>query len=154
MILYSIFYETKIGFLLKICNTFIIPCKKFKIVSFASQFSSLNFVYLCCTDICELKKLYQAFSLINYLLLSLGSSILYCNNFIIYYITWFFQSTKTAFNLPTAKSSTFVFKVFKLNRTLVSLWMSSLSTLAFEAIKSFLAEKSDASTPVACPNSF
>ena len=32
--------------------------------------------------------------------------------------------------------------------------MSSLSTSAFKAIKSFLAANSDVSTPVACSNSF
>ena len=50
--------------------------------------------------------------------------------------------------LPTSKSFTFVFKLFKLVRTLTNLAMSSLS------IKSFLAAKSDVSTPVACSNSF
>ena len=67
----------------------------------------------------------------------------------------FFKSTGTAFNLPTtSKSSTFVFKLFELVGTLTNLLMSSLSTSAFNAIKSFLAAKSDVSIPVAWSNSF
>ena len=65
-----------------------------------------------------------------------------------------FKSTGTVFSLPTAKSSTFVFKLFTLVGTLVSLLMSSLSTSAFKARKSLLAAKSDVSKPVACSNSF
>ena len=56
--------------------------------------------------------------------------------------------------LPTSKSSTFVFKLLKLVRILTSLAMSNLSTSAFKAVKSFLAAKSDVSTPVAWSNSF
>ena len=55
------------------------------------------------------------------------------------------KSTETVFNLPTSKSSTFIFKLFKLVGTLVSLLLSSLSTAAFKVIKSFLAAKSDVS---------
>ena len=57
------------------------------------------------------------------------------------------MSTGTVFNLPTSKSSTFIFKLFKLVGTLVSLLLSSLSTAAFKVIKSFLAAKSDVSCP-------
>ena len=60
----------------------------------------------------------------------------------------FFKST------GTPKSSTSVFKLFKLVGTLTNLLMSSLSTSAFEVTKSFLAAKSDVSTPAACSNSF
>ena len=49
----------------------------------------------------------------------------------------FFKSTGPPFNLPTSKSSNFVFILFKLVGTLVSLLMSSLSTSAFRAIESF-----------------
>ena len=59
------------------------------------------------------------------------------------------MSTGTVFNLPTSKSSTFDFKLFQLVGTSKNLLMSSLSTSAFKAIKSFLAAKSDVSTPVA-----
>ena len=55
------------------------------------------------------------------------------------------KSTGTVFNLPTSKSSTFIFKLFKLVGTLVSLLLSSLSTAAFKVIKTFLAAKSDVS---------
>ena len=53
------------------------------------------------------------------------------------------------FNLPTSKSSTFIFKLFKQIRTLVSLLMPSLSASDFKARKSFLVAKSDVSMPVA-----
>ena len=66
----------------------------------------------------------------------------------------FFKSTGTVSNLPTSKSSTFVFKLFKLVEKLVSLLMIILSTSAFKAIKSVLEAKSDVSMPVACSNSF
>ena len=66
----------------------------------------------------------------------------------------FFKSTGTVFNLPTSKSSTTVFKLFRLVGTLVSLLMPVLSMSAFKAIKSFLAAKSDVSMLVACSNSF
>ena len=62
---------------------------------------------------------------------------------------YFFKSIGLVFNLPISKSSTFLFKLFKLVGTLTNLLMSSLSTSAFKAIKSFLAAKSDVSTPVA-----
>ena len=61
----------------------------------------------------------------------------------------FCKSTGTVFNLPSSKSSTFVFKLFKLVGTLTSLLITYLSNSAFKAIKSFLAAKSDLSTPVA-----
>ena len=59
-----------------------------------------------------------------------------------------FKATVTVFNLPTSKSFTFVFKLFKLIET-INLLLFSLPTSAFKAMKSFLAAKSDASTPVA-----
>ena len=49
----------------------------------------------------------------------------------------FYKSTGTVFISPTSKLSTFVFKLLKLVRILTSLLMSSLSTSAFKAIKSF-----------------
>ena len=48
----------------------------------------------------------------------------------------------------------FVLKLCKLVETLANLLMSNLSTSTVKAIKSFLAAKSDVSTPVACSNSF
>ena len=68
--------------------------------------------------------------------------------------TSFFMSTETVFNLPTSKSSTFVFELFKAVGTWVSLLISSLSTSAFEAMKSFSAAKSSVSMPVSCSNFF
>ena len=65
-----------------------------------------------------------------------------------------FKSRGTVFNLPTSTSSTFVFKLFKIVEKLTNLLIFSLSTSAFKATKSFLAAKSDVSTPVACSNSF
>ena len=62
----------------------------------------------------------------------------------------FFKPERTIFNLPRSKSCTFVFKLFKLVGILVSLLVSSLSVPALKAIKSFLADKSDVSMPVAC----
>ena len=62
-------------------------------------------------------------------------------------MSYFFESTGTVFNLAISKSS--VFKLFKLVGTLTNLLMSYLSTSTFKAIKSFLAAKSDVSTPVA-----
>ena len=44
----------------------------------------------------------------------------------------FFKSTGTVFNLPTSKSSTFVFILLELVGTLVSLLISSLSTSALK----------------------
>ena len=52
---------------------------------------------------------------------------------------YFFKSTERFSNLPTSKSSNFVFKLIKLVGTLDSLLMSSLSTSDFKGIKSFLA---------------
>ena len=49
------------------------------------------------------------------------------------------KSTGTAFNLPTSKSFTYVFKLLKIVGTLLSLLISSFSATAFKAIKSFLA---------------
>ena len=49
----------------------------------------------------------------------------------------FVKSTGTAFILLTSKSSTFVFKVFKLVGALTNLAMPNLPTSAFKAIKSF-----------------
>ena len=66
----------------------------------------------------------------------------------------FFKSTGTVFSLPTSKSPTFVFILFKIVGTLTSLLISSLLTSAFKEMKSFLAAKSDLSTPVAYSNSF
>ena len=66
----------------------------------------------------------------------------------------FFKPTRTVLNLPTSKSSTFVFKIFKLVETLTSSLMSSLLTSALKSVKSFLAAKSDLSMPVARSNSF
>ena len=66
----------------------------------------------------------------------------------------FFKSTGTVFNLPTSKSFTFVYKLFKLVRTLTNLLMSSLSTSAFQAAKSFVEAKSDVSILVTWSNSF
>ena len=65
-----------------------------------------------------------------------------------------FKFTGTVFNLTTSKSSTCVYKVFKLVGTFTSPLISSSSTSDFKAIKSFLAAKSELSTPVACSNSF
>ena len=64
------------------------------------------------------------------------------------------MSTGTVFNLPTSKSSPFVFKLFKRVGTLTTLLMSSLPASPFEAKKYFLAAKSDVSKPVASSNSF
>ena len=50
---------------------------------------------------------------------------------------YFVTSTVTAVNLPIPKSSTFVFKLFKLVGTLIIQLMSSLTTSAFKATKSF-----------------
>ena len=58
------------------------------------------------------------------------------------------------FNLPASKSSSFVFKLFKLVGTSINLLMSSLSTSAFKATKTFLADKLDVPTLVACSSSF
>ena len=66
----------------------------------------------------------------------------------------FSKLTGPAFNLRTFKSSTFVFKIFYLVETLTNFLMPNLSTSAFKAIRSFIAAKSDASTPVAWSNSF
>ena len=66
----------------------------------------------------------------------------------------FVKSTETVFNLATSKSYIFVFKLFKLLVTLINLVMSSLRTSAFKLRKSFLAAKSDVSTPIAWSNSF
>ena len=61
----------------------------------------------------------------------------------------FSKSTETVFGLPTFKSSTFVFKLFNLVATFISLLIYSLSTSAFKARKSFLGGKSDISQPAA-----
>ena len=58
------------------------------------------------------------------------------------------KSKEKVFNLPTSKSSTFVFKLFKLAETLTKLLISSLLTSVFKATKSFLAAKPDVSTLV------
>ena len=70
--------------------------------------------------------IYFVFSVLNFLFLTtcLFTTSLNC-----------FNSTGTVFILPTSKSSTFVFKVFKLVETLINLLMSSLSTSAFKPIK-------------------
>ena len=49
----------------------------------------------------------------------------------------FFKSTGTVFDLPTSKSSTFVFTLFQAVGALTNLLMSSLSTLAFKTIERF-----------------
>ena len=49
----------------------------------------------------------------------------------------FFKSIGTIFHLPTSNPFIFVFELFKLVLTLVSLSMSSLSTSTFKAINSF-----------------
>ena len=64
----------------------------------------------------------------------------------------FYKSTGIVLNLPTSKSSTFVFKLFKLVGTLTNLLMSSLSASAFKTI--FLAAKLDVSTTAASYNLF
>ena len=61
----------------------------------------------------------------------------------------FFKSIGTVFNLPTSKLSTFAFKLFKIVGIFISFLMSNLPTSAFKAMKSFLAAKSDLSTPEA-----
>ena len=53
------------------------------------------------------------------------------------------------FNLPTSKSSPFVFKLFKLVGTLTKLAIFNLFTSAFQTIKPFLATKSDVPKPIA-----
>ena len=65
-----------------------------------------------------------------------------------------FKPTGTVFNLPTSKSPTFVFKLFKLVETSVSWFMSSLLTSAFKVRKNFLTTQSDASMPVSCSSYF
>ena len=59
-----------------------------------------------------------------------------------------FKFIGTVFNLTISNSSTFLKKIFKLLGTFTSVLMSSLSSSAFKVIKSFLAAKSDVSTPV------
>ena len=74
---------------------------------------------------------------LNYLLLSLLCWNLCFLTISLFTISLnFFQSTGTVFNLPTSKSSTFVFEFFKQVGTLVSFSMSSLSNSALRAIKS------------------
>ena len=94
---------------------------------FHQEFSFLNYLLF-------------VFSVLNLVLLTTSLSTTSLN---------VFMSTGTVFNLPTSKSSTFDFKLFQLVGTSKNLLMSSLSTSAFKAIKSFLAAKSDVSTPVA-----
>ena len=66
----------------------------------------------------------------------------------------FLKSTGTVLHLIAPKSSTFVFKLFKLVGTLTNLLTSNLSTLHFKAVNSLLTAKSDASTSVAWSNYF
>ena len=80
------------------------------------------------------------FSVLNFVFLTTSLSIKSLN---------LFKPTQTVFNIPTSKSSTFVFKLFKLLGILTSLLMFDLPPSAFQAIKSFLASKSDVLTPVA-----
>ena len=54
-----------------------------------------------------------------------------------------FKSKATVFHLPTSKSFTFVFKLFKLVGILANLLMASWTTSTFKAMKSFLVAKSD-----------
>ena len=65
-----------------------------------------------------------------------------------------FKATGAVCNLLTSKPSTFVFKSFKLVEILSNLVISNLSSSVFKARKSFLAAKSDVSTPVAWSNYF
>ena len=85
------------------------------------------------------------FSVLNFVLLTISLAAASLN---------FFKSAGTVFNLPTSKSSAFVFKLFKPVGILINLLMSNLSTSAFKAIKSFLAAKSDVSTTAAWFNLF
>ena len=66
----------------------------------------------------------------------------------------FYKFTGTVFKLPASKSFTFIFKSFKLVRTLVIFLISSFLSSSFKAIKSFLAAKSDVSMSAACCNSY
>ena len=61
----------------------------------------------------------------------------------------FFKSIGTVFNLPTSKSSRFIFKLFWSVGILTGLLISSVSTSACKAMKSFLAARLHISTPVA-----
>ena len=65
-----------------------------------------------------------------------------------------FKSTLTVSNLTTSKSSTFLFILFKLVGTLTNSLISRLSTSVFKTTKSFLAAKSDVSTPISSSNYF
>ena len=65
----------------------------------------------------------------------------------------FFKSIGTV-NLPTSESSAFIFRLYKLVETSVSLLMPSFSTSIFKTIKFFSPSKSDTSMPVSCLNSF
>ena len=64
----------------------------------------------------------------------------------------FVKCTRIAFNLPISKLSPFVFKLFKPVAKLTNLSMSSCSTSAFKAAKSFSVAKLDVYIPVACSN--
>ena len=55
------------------------------------------------------------FSVLNFMFLTTSLSTTYLNRF---------KSTGTVFNLPKSESSTFVFKLFELVRTLTNLLMS------------------------------
>ena len=77
---------------------------------------------------------YLLFSVLNFVFLTASLSMASLN---------LFKSTGTVFNLQTFKSSTFVFKLFKIAAILGSLLMSNLSTSAYKAIKPFLARESD-----------
>ena len=81
-----------------------------------------------------------SFSVLSFVFLTISLSTTSCN---------FFQVYRTVFNLPKPKSSTFVFRLFKLVAILINLLMINLSTSAFEAKKPLLVAKSDVSTPLA-----
>ena len=75
------------------------------------------------------------------------------------FLTTLWYTTSIKFAISSLKSigtilNTFVFKSFKLVGILTNSLISSSSTSAFRAIKSFLAAKSNISTPVACSNYF
>ena len=84
------------------------------------QFFYLNFVDLCFIDLCGLEKLHQEFlftfifGVLNFVFLAISLSTTSRN---------FLKSAGTVFNLPTSKSSTFVFKLLKLVGTLIYLAM-------------------------------
>ena len=67
---------------------------------------------------------------------------------------FFSKSIGTVFNFLTSKFSIFVFELFKSVVLLTNLLMSGLATSTFKAIKSFLVDKSNVSTPASFSNYF